>query len=183
MSYTIFMTIFKEKIMESDKRKNPSRKDCEKIIRRILITEVLENGKNMHFKMATDFLKYFESLYPSSDSLTKQVQRAVRSMDMPKDENGYYIVDKTNKQAKLENTLKLIFSESITNVTDLSDCVPVAISLKPELIDHCVSLMGRIDMISANISQIVRSDRGIIIYTKNKEKLLASLEKILPSEM
>ena len=42
-------------------RKNPSRETCEGIIRRILMTEVLEKGKNEHFRTAADFMKYFES--------------------------------------------------------------------------------------------------------------------------
>lgn len=41
--------------MERRLRKNPSRKECEDIIRRILMTEMLEKGKNEHFKTATDF--------------------------------------------------------------------------------------------------------------------------------
>ncbi len=60
-------------------RKNPSRETCESIIRRILMTELTQNGKNRHFRKATDFMSYFESLYPASDALTKQVQRAVQS--------------------------------------------------------------------------------------------------------
>lgn len=85
--------------MERKLRKNPSRKECEDIIRRILMTEMLEKGKNEHFKTATDFMKYFESLYPASDSLTKQVQRAIKSLDMPKDPNGYFIINKTARTA------------------------------------------------------------------------------------
>ena len=38
--------------MERRLRKNPSRKECEDIIRRILMTEMLEKGKNEHFKTA-----------------------------------------------------------------------------------------------------------------------------------
>ena len=79
-------------------RKNPSRETCEGIIRRILMTEVLEKGKNEHFRTAADFMKYFESLYPASDALTKQVQRAIRSLNMPKDELGYFIPNKTAEQ-------------------------------------------------------------------------------------
>ena len=56
-------------------RKNPSRETCESIIRRILMTELTQNGKNRHFRKAADFMSYFESLYPASDALTKQVQR------------------------------------------------------------------------------------------------------------
>ena len=159
-------------------RRNPSRSECEKIIRRILITEILENGKNRHFRMATDFLKYFESLYPPSDSLTKQIQRAVRSMDMPKDDEGYYIVDKTTKQAKLENDIKELMNESMSRVTDLSDYSPISVTLKPQMIDYVSDLIERTNILSQNISHIVRSNTGIIIYTKNKEKLLAQLERM-----
>ena len=90
---------------KTTQRRNPSRKECEDIIRRILMTEVLEKGTNEHFKTAADFMKYFESLYPASDSLTKQVQRAVRSMDMPRDDLGYFIPNKTTEQLEQENQL------------------------------------------------------------------------------
>ena len=52
------------------KKKTPSRKECEEAIRRILITEILQNGKNDRFKSAVDFMKYFESLYPAGPALT-----------------------------------------------------------------------------------------------------------------
>ena len=67
-------------------RRNPSREACEGEIKRILMTEVLENGGNYHFRTAADFMDYFESLYPKSDALTKQVQRAVKALNMPKDD-------------------------------------------------------------------------------------------------
>ena len=56
--------------MKSDKtslRKNPSRETCENIIRRILMTEILETGKNEHFRSAADFMSYFESLFLCTD--------------------------------------------------------------------------------------------------------------------
>lgn len=165
-----------------DTRHNPSRKECERIIRKLLITDILENGRNTHFRMATDFLKYFESLYPASDSLTKQIQRAVKAMDMPKDENGYYIVDKTTKQAELENRLKTVFSESMSVVTDLDGYTPISVTLKPETIDYAVNLIERIDPISINAAVIVKTDKGIIIYTKNKEKLIMQLNNLIQYE-
>ena len=66
--------------MNNSLKKNPSRKDCEKIIKRILSTEILEKGKNQNFRFASDFMAFFESLYPPSDSLTKQVQRAINPL-------------------------------------------------------------------------------------------------------
>ena len=35
---------------ENTTRKNPSRETCQKIIKRILVTEVLEKGCNEHFR-------------------------------------------------------------------------------------------------------------------------------------
>ena len=70
-----FVVCRKEFSMEAKSpslRKNPSRETCEGIIRRILMTEVLEKGKNEHFRTAADFMKYFESLYPASDALTNR---------------------------------------------------------------------------------------------------------------
>ena len=87
-------------------RKNPSREACEGIIKRILMTEILEKGKNEHFRTAADFMSYFESLYPASDALTKQVQRAVKAMDMPKDDTGYFIPNKTTEQLAEEKNLR-----------------------------------------------------------------------------
>ena len=86
---------------------------CEGIIRRILMTEVLEKGKNEHFRTAADFMKYFESLYPASDALTKQVQRAIRSLNMPKDELGYFIPNKTAEQLAQEQELTYIFKKQM----------------------------------------------------------------------
>ena len=94
-------------------RKNPSRETCEGIIKRILITEVLEHGRNKHFKGASDFMNYFESLYPASDALTKQVQRAIKAMDMPKDEHGFLIVNKTTDQFEKEISSGRPMSQSI----------------------------------------------------------------------
>ena len=43
-------------------RKNPSRRTCEDTIKRILTAEINETGHNTHFKNASDFMSYFESL-------------------------------------------------------------------------------------------------------------------------
>ena len=106
-------------------RKNPSRETCEGIIRRILMTEVLEKGKNEHFRTAADFMKYFESLYPASDALTKQVQRAIRSLNMPKDELGYFIPNKTAEQLAHEQELTYILKKANADVCRMDDYQPL----------------------------------------------------------
>ena len=65
------------------KFRNPTRQECEEQVRRTLMTENLRHGGNHHFKTAKDFMPIFEALYPASPSLVKQVQRAIKAMNMP----------------------------------------------------------------------------------------------------
>ena len=88
---------------------NPSRKECEDIIRRILLQEVEQRNRNCHFRHSVDFLPFFESLYPSSVGLAKQVQRAVHSLNLPKDSNGFYIINRSEAELSLESHLKCFF--------------------------------------------------------------------------
>ncbi|CBK75545.1 hypothetical protein CIY_30310 [Butyrivibrio fibrisolvens 16/4] len=75
------------------------------------MTEVLERGTNEHFKTAADFMGYFQSLYPASDSLTKQVQRAVKALGMPKDEKGYFIINKTEDQLNQDKEIAFLLKK------------------------------------------------------------------------
>ena len=114
-------------------RKNPSRKTCESIIRRILMTEISQQGENRHFKHAVDFMSYFESLYPTSDSLTKQVQRAIKSMNMPKDEKGYFIVNKSMEQIEQDASLKTFFSHARARTVSLESYTPIFLEADTQL--------------------------------------------------
>ena len=104
-------------------------KPVEGIIRRILMTEVLEKGKNEHFRTAADFMKYFESLYPASDALTKQVQRAVQSLHMPKDADGFFIVDKTAAQVEQEQCLGKLFADANVSLHPMEQVETVFLSV------------------------------------------------------
>ena len=88
---------------------NPSRKECEDIIRHILQQEVEHRKRNCHFRHSVDFLPFFESLYPSSVRLAKQVQRAVHSLNLPKDSNGFYIINRSEEELSLESHLICFF--------------------------------------------------------------------------
>lgn len=145
-------------------RKNPSRETCEGIIRRILMTEVLEKGKNEHFRTAADFMKYFESLYPASDALTKQVQRAIRSLNMPKDELGYFIPSKTAEQLAHEQELTYILKKANADVCRMDDYQPLFLkadeqSLLPAFPHH------RLPSVSGKISDRAhRARRHSLLY-------------------
>ena len=88
---------------------NPSRLECEGLIRKILRQEIQQKGRNSHFKHSVDFLPFFESLYPTSESLSKQVQRAMKRMDLPKDYYGYYIINRSRSELELEAHLLCFF--------------------------------------------------------------------------
>ena len=159
-------------------RKNPSREACEKVIKRILMTEVLEHGSNKHFRFASDFMNYFESLYPASDALTKQVQRAVKAMDMPKDENGYYIVNKTNAQLEQETELTSLLKNANVSVHPMEQVDTVFLSVVPHMRSYLVHLMETTDSFRGKYVTLVETSNGILIYTENKSQLLILLNSL-----
>ena len=166
----------------SSLRKNPSREQCEKIIKRILITEVLEKGRNEHFKNASDFMSYFQSLYPASDALTKQVQRAIKAMDIPKDENGYFIINKTSRQLEQEKELKYLFQKGNAAIDDLSECETVLLKVDSFLRSHVLYALSTSVSFEKRIVTMTETSNGILIYTKEKEKLLYTLNSLFPKE-
>jgi len=160
-------------------RKNPSRETCESIIKRILITEYLECGTNKHFRHASDFMGYFESLYPASDSLYKQVQRAIRAMDMPKDSQGYFIVNKTTEQLEQENEIKKILKTNGSEVNTLENCEPVLLTVTSSVSQYLIHLLHQCETFKGLFEAIVEVHNGIIIYTKTKDKLIEILDILL----
>lgn len=161
--------------------KNPSRETCENIIRRILMMEVLHQGKNNHFKHASDFMDYFESLYPASDSLTKQVQRAVKAMNLPKDEQGYYIINKTQEQIEQDAALKEAFLMAGAKTVPLADYTPVFLSAKPSLCPYLKDLLLNSATFQDKILTIMETSNGLLLYTDQPgqlEKLCSSILNI-----
>lgn len=160
-------------------RKNPSREACENIIRRILMTEILEKGKNEHFKTAADFMTYFESLYPASDALTKQVQRAIRSLNMPKDEKGYFIPNKTAEQLAQEQELNHLLQKADAAVCSMEDYVPIFLRIKPELISYLMHEIELSPAFSDKYLTMQASSNGILFYTDCPQKLKILLESLI----
>ena len=159
-------------------RKNPSREACEKVIKRILMTEVLEHGSNKHFRFASDFMNYFESLYPASDALTKQVQRAVKAMDMPKDENGYYIVNKTNAQLEQENEITSLLKNANVSVHPMEQVDTIFLSVAPHMRSYLVHLIETTESFRGKYITMLETVNGILIYTENKNQLLTLLNSL-----
>ncbi len=163
-------------------RKNPSRKTCETIIKRILMTEVLEKGVNRHFRQASDFMNYFESLYPASDSLTKQVQRAVKAMDMPKDEHGYFIINKSHEQLEQEKDLRYLFEKGSASVCALEEYETVFLRADTRI---CSYLMDRIQnslTFQGKYLTMVQTSDGILFYTENRAVLSTLLDSLISDD-
>ena len=164
---------------DSTLHKNPSREQCQKIIKRILVTEVLEKGCNEHFKQASDFMNYFQSLYPASDALTKQVQRAIKAMDMPKDEKGYYVVNKTSEQLEQERELKYLFEKGNASIESLDDCEPVFLKAEASVRSHLIYTLSHSVSLEQRFETIVETNNGIILYTRERDKLLSQLKNLI----
>lgn len=160
-------------------RKNPSRETCEGIIRRILMAEILEKGTNEHFRSAADFMSYFESLYPASDALTKQVQRAIKSLDMPKDDKGYFIPNKTSAQLEHEDELKSLFQKATASLVSLDDCEPVFLQTDASLKSYLIHILEASPLFEGKYATISETSNGLIFYTKNRSQLEILLNSLI----
>lgn len=159
-------------------RKNPSRETCEGVIKRILMTEVLEHGSNKHFRTAADFMKYFESLYPASDALTKQVQRAIKALNMPKDDNGYFIVNKTSEQLNQEKEISRLFNTAHISVDPMENYESVFLSVDAPMREYITHMLETSETFRGKFLTIVSASNGLLIYTQNKNQLLILLNSL-----
>ena len=164
---------------ETNIRKNPSRETCEGIIKRILMTEVLEHGHNKHFRFASDFMDYFESLYPASDALTKQVQRAVKSLDMPKDEFGYFIVNKTSAQLEHEKEITNILKNANVSIHPMEQVETIFLTVNDYLKSYLIHLLETSETFQGKYLTIVETSNGLLVYTENKKQLLILLNSLI----
>lgn len=160
-------------------RKNPSRETCEGIIKRILMTEILEKGKNEHFRTAADFMNYFESLYPASNALTKQVQRAIRALDMPKDEFGYFIPNKTAKQLTQEKELQYLFQKAGAAVCSMEDYKPLFLKADDAIASYLLDVIRRSPFFDGKYLTAHTTAGGILFYSKNPTQLEVLLNSLI----
>ena len=160
-------------------RKNPSRKECEKVIKKILMTEVLERGTNEHFKTAADFMKYFQSLYPASDSLTKQVQRAVKALEMPKDERGYYIINKTEAQLNQDKEIAFLLKKTEAVLMPFEGYETLFLKADGKYKDYLYQLLSESETFADKVITMINSSNGIILFTNNKHQLEIMINSLI----
>ena len=159
-------------------QQTPSRHYCEEQIRRILMTEVLQHGRNTHFKSAKDFMTYFESLYPPGPALTKQVQRAIKSMDMPKDKNGFLIIDKSKGQLSQDKELALFLSRSNALEEEMEPLEFLFLRTELKYRDYLLQIIRESDTLKGKYYTALPSSDGILFFCPNKNRLSALLENL-----
>lgn len=160
-------------------RKNPSRKECENVIKKILMTEVLERGTNEHFKSASDFMSYFQSLYPASDSLTKQVQRAVKNLGMPKDDKGYFIINKTEAQLEQDKEIAFLMNKTNATLVPFEEYETLFLKADGKHKDYLYQLLSESDTFSDKVITMINSSNGIILFTNNKHQLEIMINSLI----
>ena len=160
-------------------RKNPSRKECENIIKKILMTEVLEKGTNEHFKTAADFMGYFQSLYPASDSLNKQVQRAVKSLGMPKDDRGYFIINKTESQLNQDKEIAFLLKKTNASISPLDQYETIFLKADGAYKDYLYQLLSESTTFSEKVITILNTSNGLLLYTYNRQQLEILLNSLI----
>ena len=107
-------------------------------------------------------MNYFESLYPASDALTKQVQRAIKSLNMPKDEFGYFIPNKTADQ---------LSEKANASVHSMEDYQPVLLKADPALASYLLSVIDSSPVLEGKYITAHTTVNGILLYTKNPSQL------------
>lgn len=161
-------------------RINPSRSTCEEIIKRILTTEEKENGTNTHFKNATDFMTYFESLYPSGPALTKQVQRAIKSMDLAKDENGYFLINKTKDQQSKEKELSRALHKTNSYFDTEISLQTVLLHTTDSYKSYLLDILKESDSISKYYTTAIETSNGILFLTPDRDSFVDRISPLLP---
>ena len=164
--------------LNNQKSKNPSRKSCEKVIERILMTEILEKGKNQQFKTAADFMPFFESLYPASPSLNKQVQRAVVQMGLPKDRNGFFIINKTEAQIEEDEEISHMLSRGNASILN-PETETLFLKLNPDAIDYLFDLIHSSESFKDLYLTMIKSSDGIIFLTESKARLNVLIQSLI----
>ncbi len=157
------------------KYRNPTRQECEEQVRRTLMTENLRHGGNHHFKTAKDFMPIFEALYPASPSLVKQVQRAIKAMNMPKDSKGFFLVDKTKDQMEQDTELSKLLKISDAKLSELGSYETVLITLEDHYKDYIFQLISESSTLSGKFVTAIKTSNGILFLTENKSLLCTLL--------
>ena len=121
----------------------------------------------------------FEALYPASPSLVKQVQRAIKSMNMPKDEKGFFLVDKTKFQMEQDTELSNLLHKSEADLSEVGSFDTVLLTLEDHYKDYIFQLISESSTLSGKFITAIKTSNGILFFTDNKELLKTLLKDLI----
>ena len=142
------------------------------------MTELTQNGKNRHFRKAADFMSYFESLYPASDALTKQVQRAVQSLHMPRMPMDFYCGQDSCTGGTGTMPWEIICRCNVS-LHPMEQVETVFLSVPSHMQELLLHTFEQSDLFAGQILTIVRTCNGLLIYTEDKKQLLSLLNRLV----
>jgi adenylate kinase family enzyme len=103
-------------------------------------------------------------------------------MNMPKDEDGYFIIDRTPEQMAQDKELQSLFNRAGAQLQSLEDCEQIFIELEPDYVDYLIFQMEESESLRDKYVTIQKTSNGMIIYTREKKKLEQLLQRLmLPS--
>ena len=97
---------------------------------------------------------------------------------MPKDENGYFIVNKTNAQLEQENEITNLLKTANVSVHPMEQVDTVFLSVVPHMRSYLVHLIETTESFKGKYITIVETSNGILFYTENKSQLLILLNSL-----
>ena len=106
------------------------------------------------------------------------MQRAIKSLDMPKDENGYFIVNKTASQLENEKQITSALKTANFSVHPMEQVDTVFLTVESHMRSYLTHLFETTETFQGKYITIVETSNGLLIYTENKSQLLTLLNSL-----
>ena len=98
---------------------------------------------------------------------------------MPRDERGYFIVNKTSEQFEQDKEISRLLQSSEASLKSLEESEPVLLEVPTELADYLMYTLSSSISLKGHYDTMVKAYNGIIIYTRERSRILSYLQTLL----
>ena len=98
---------------------------------------------------------------------------------MPKDADGYFLVDKTKVQMEQDTELSGLLKKSDASLSELENLDTILITLEDHYKDYIFQLISESSTLSGKYVTAIKTSNGILFLTQNKPLLKTFLEDLL----
>ena len=98
---------------------------------------------------------------------------------MPKDPNGYFIINKTAEQLDQDQELSFMLQKSKAHVTSLEDYETLFLATDPNYKSYLLQLIRESKTCHGKYITILDTTDGLLFYTKNASQLRILLESLM----